>query len=141
RPPEDRLALTFLFADDEGFEPPEVLPSLVFKTNAIVHSTNHPKWCAVSQPASSSKATSLTRPRWGSWAPPAEEGRIERLPSRTSDFRSQRTDLRTSSSKKSALMGVRLVHTPCARVQAFTSLRTSSHQSIAESTGFEPVVG
>ena len=29
-------------AENEGFEPPEVLPSIVFKTTAIDHSANSP---------------------------------------------------------------------------------------------------
>ncbi len=32
----------FLFAEKEGFEPPEVLPSTVFKTAAIDHSAISP---------------------------------------------------------------------------------------------------
>ena len=31
-----------MFEDGEGFEPPEVLPSAVFKTAALNHSANHP---------------------------------------------------------------------------------------------------
>ena len=35
-----------LLAEREGFEPPEVLPSTVFKTAAIDHSAISPKVCA-----------------------------------------------------------------------------------------------
>lgn len=31
-----------LFADSEGFEPPEVLPSLAFETSALGRSANYP---------------------------------------------------------------------------------------------------
>ena len=34
--------LLFPFADSEGFEPPEVLPSLAFETSALGRSANCP---------------------------------------------------------------------------------------------------
>ena len=38
----DWIPNRFLFAEKEGFEPPEVLPSTVFKTAAIDHSAISP---------------------------------------------------------------------------------------------------
>lgn len=37
------LARQSLSAEKEGFEPPEVLPSIVFKTTAIDHSATSPR--------------------------------------------------------------------------------------------------
>lgn len=39
---EDECFQLLLFADSEGFEPPEVLPSLAFETSALGRSANYP---------------------------------------------------------------------------------------------------
>ena len=38
---------SFLLAEREGFEPPEVLPSTVFKTAAFDHSAISPDACVI----------------------------------------------------------------------------------------------